>query len=84
MSSLIGIYGYFENLYNHHFDTSKISIRQKIGKLNELIANYEKRVPLKRLGDPDEIANVITFIASDASSYITGSNVVVDGGWTII
>ena len=48
------------------------------------IKNYEKKVPLKRLGDPEEVANVITFIASDASSYITGSNVLVDGGWTII
>ena len=51
---------------------------------SQFVKNYEKKVPLKRLGDPDEIANVITFIASDASSYITGSNVVVDGGWTII
>jgi len=51
---------------------------------NQFIKNYEKKVPLKRLGEPDEVANVITFIASDASSYITGSNVLVDGGWTII
>ena len=50
----------------------------------QFIKNYEKKVPLKRLGLPEEIANVITFVASDASSYITGSNIVVDGGWTII
>ena len=50
----------------------------------QFIKNYEKKVPLKRLGDPEEIANVITFIASDAASYITGSNIIVDGGWTII
>jgi NAD(P)-dependent dehydrogenase (short-subunit alcohol dehydrogenase family) len=50
----------------------------------QFIKNYEKKVPLKRLGSPEEIANVVTFIASDASSYITGSNVLVDGGWTII
>ena len=50
----------------------------------QFIKNYEKKVPLKRLGNPDEVANVITFIASDASSYITGSNILVDGGWTII
>ena len=50
----------------------------------KFIKNYSKQVPLKRLGNPEEIANVITFVASDASSYITGSNIVVDGGWTII
>ena len=48
------------------------------------VKNYEKKVPLKRLGRPEEVADVITFIASDASSYITGSNILVDGGWTII
>tara|TARA_Y100000294_G_scaffold174377_1_gene192372 strand:- start:455 stop:1240 length:786 start_codon:yes stop_codon:yes gene_type:complete len=50
----------------------------------QFIKNYEKKVPLKRLGSPDEVADVITFMASRASSYITGSNVIVDGGWTII
>ena len=50
----------------------------------QFIKNYEKKVPLKRLGDPEEVANVITFMASDASSYITGSNILVDGGWIAI
>ena len=50
----------------------------------QFIKNYEKKVPLKRMGDPEEVANVITFIASDASSYITGANILVDGGWSII
>ena len=50
----------------------------------QFIKNYQKKVPLKRLGDPEEVANAVTFIASDAASYITGSNILVDGGWTII
>ena len=50
----------------------------------QFIRNYEKKVPLKRLGNPEEVANVITFIASNAASYVTGSNILVDGGWTII
>jgi len=50
----------------------------------QFIKNYQKKVPLKRLGDPEEVGNVVTFLASDASSYITGVNVLVDGGWSII
>jgi NAD(P)-dependent dehydrogenase (short-subunit alcohol dehydrogenase family) len=37
---------------------------------------------LKRVGQPEEIANVIAFLASDESSYMTGAAVLVDGGWT--
>jgi NAD(P)-dependent dehydrogenase (short-subunit alcohol dehydrogenase family) len=50
----------------------------------QFIKHYEKKVPLKRLGNSEEVANVVTFVASDAASYITGSNILVDGGWTII
>ena len=50
----------------------------------QFIKNYEKKVPLRRLGNPKEIADIITFVASDASSYITGTNILVDGGWSIV
>ena len=39
---------------------------------------------MKRLATPEEIANSTLFLASDASTYITGTNFVVDGGWSII
>src|SRR5262249_16852893 len=45
------------------------------------ITDVEDHTPLGRLGQPEEIARVIVFLASDAASFVTGSNVVVDGGY---
>ncbi len=42
-----------------------------------------ERVPLKRLAQPEEIARVVRFLASDEASFVTGQTVVADGGWTI-
>lgn len=43
----------------------------------------EKRIPLGRLGQPEELANVVVFLASQAASYVTGQTWVVDGGQTL-
>lgn len=45
---------------------------------------YEKRVPMKRMGTPKDIAPVVSFLLSDEAGYITGQNICVDGGWTAI
>lgn len=43
---------------------------------------YTRRTPLGRLGEVREIAEVVVFLASDYASFITGTNICVDGGWT--
>jgi glucose 1-dehydrogenase len=49
----------------------------------ERLAWAEDQVPLKRAGQPDDIANMVLFLCSDAASYCTGSTHYVDGGWML-
>jgi NAD(P)-dependent dehydrogenase (short-subunit alcohol dehydrogenase family) len=46
-----------------------------------LLENARRRTPWPRLGKPQDIANAAVFLAGDHSTYMTGSNLVVDGGW---
>lgn len=48
------------------------------------ISKYEAKVPLGRLGHPSDIAPAVSFLLSDEARYITGQNIIIDGGWTAI
>lgn len=49
----------------------------------DYIHELTKRTPLRRIGKPNDLSGVVILLSSDASSYITGQNIIVDGGWSI-
>ncbi len=55
-------------------------LAQKAGLPDAEIQGYLSKIPLRRLGHPREVAQAAVFLASDASSYITGHGLVIDGG----
>ena len=55
---------------------------KEVQKNKEFIERLAEKTPLKRIGKPHELKGIVALLASDASSYITGANFPVDGGWT--
>ncbi|WP_442900343.1 SDR family NAD(P)-dependent oxidoreductase [Geoalkalibacter sp.] len=52
----------------------------RTGRLN--MESLRQRTPLGRLGEPEEMANIALFLASDCSAFVTGHTLIADGGWT--
>ncbi|MDQ0969206.1 NAD(P)-dependent dehydrogenase (short-subunit alcohol dehydrogenase family) [Flavobacterium sp. W4I14] len=48
------------------------------------VENYNKKVPMRRMGLPKDISPAVVFLLSDGAAYITGQNIAIDGGWTSI
>ena len=54
------------------------------GLMGPLMKQRSSNVPIGRKGTPTDIAHAVLFLVSDAASYVTGQNLAVDGGWTLI
>lgn len=52
--------------------------------LKGVLSHLEETIPLRRIGRIEDVGNVVLFLASDKSSFITGANIVVDGGNSLI
>ncbi len=89
-----GVWGFTKNLARelapHHIRvnalapggiaTPGVGVGRSSGVTDDMLASFVSRIPMARLGDPDEIATVALFMVSGMAAYMTGSQVVVDGG----
>ena len=84
--AMVGLTKYFASLYGE----SNVRVNMispgpiKKNQDKKLLKELKKVIPMERLGDVNEILGLLFFLSSDESSYITGQNILVDGGRTII
>jgi NAD(P)-dependent dehydrogenase (short-subunit alcohol dehydrogenase family) len=83
---IVGLTKYFASLYGEkNVRVNMVSPGPiKNNQSPKLVGELKKNIPMKRLGKPDEISAILFFLANDDSKYITGQNILVDGGKTII
>jgi NAD(P)-dependent dehydrogenase (short-subunit alcohol dehydrogenase family) len=83
---MVGLTKYFSSLYGEkNVRVNMVSPGPvKNNQNTKLLSEIENMTPMERLGNPKDIFGLLFFLANDDSSYITGQNILVDGGKTII
>ncbi|SUB17146.1 3-oxoacyl-[acyl-carrier-protein] reductase FabG [Pantoea agglomerans] len=66
--------------YNDRVWGEILSSEEKTYGKGELMAEWVKNIPLKRAGQPEDVAGLVAFLASEDARYITGQTINVDGG----
>ncbi len=84
LASRLGKYGIRVNCLSPGGVHTKMLTLNEENQVSDVTVKFFRRIPLKRVGEPYEIANAALFLASEESSYITGIVLPVDGGWTAI
>ena len=63
------------------YELAVVEAKQKKKSHEEILAEMAKKIPMNRLGRPEEIASVVLFLASSQANYVTGNTIQVDGGY---
>jgi NAD(P)-dependent dehydrogenase (short-subunit alcohol dehydrogenase family) len=82
-SGLINLTRYLATYWAPHVRVNTLTLAGvKAGQDQEFLAGYLARMPMRRMAEPDEYNGAIVFLMSDATRYMTGANLVIDGGWS--
>jgi len=66
------------------FSNTETESANSVEKNDPFLEKLKDKTLLRRVGHPNDLRGALLFLASDASSYMTGANIVIDGGWTVI
>lgn len=82
-SGLDGLIKYYSSKYSHmNLRYNSIILGGVFNHQNKIfVSRYKKNVPMGRMAEPDDIIGALIYLLSDASSYVTGSNINIDGGY---